>query len=99
MDADLPAVQALNEFQPGLGNPVRQPDKNFGGTHRGSVGSPEKRQDSHRAGAGIYYENGVFNNVLFDRPGRLPNGLFNQVQEVCTQGGVPMPDWIVCDVH
>ena len=91
-DADLPAVQALNDFQPGLGNRVRQPDKNFGGTI-GLAWDPRKNGKTViRAGAGIYYENGVFNNVLFDRPGRLPTGLFNQVQEVCTQGGVTFPD-------
>jgi hypothetical protein len=99
-DADLPAVQALNDFQAGLGNRVRQPDKNFGGTI-GLAWDPKKNGKTViRAGAGIYYENGVFNNVLFDRPGRLPTGLFNQVQEVCTNpnpttgvhGGVVMPD-------
>src|SRR6266446_6365096 len=91
-DADLPAVQALNDFQAGLGNRVRQPDKNFGGTI-GVAWDPRKNGKTViRAGAGIYYENGVFNNVLFDRPGRLPTGLFNQVQEVCTQGGVTLPD-------
>jgi hypothetical protein len=99
-DADLPAVQALNDFQAGLGNRVRQPNKNFGGTI-GLAWDPRKNGKTViRAGAGIYYENGVFNNVLFDRPGRLPTGLFNQVQEVCTNvdpvtkiaGGVLMPD-------
>jgi hypothetical protein len=91
-DSDLKAIPELNAFQSGLGNPVRQPDKNFGGTI-GLAWDPKKNGKTViRAGAGIYYENGVFNNILFDRPGRLTTGLFNQVQEVCTQGGVTLPD-------
>src|SRR5216683_3254188 len=91
-DSDLPAVAALNQFQAGLGDPVRQPNKNIGGS-LGFAWDPWKNGKTIvRAGSGIYYENGVFNNILFDRPGRLPTGLFNQVQEVCTQGGVTLPD-------
>jgi len=90
-DSDLAAIPALNAFQPGLGNPVRQPDLNFGGT-LGVAWDPWKTGKTvFRAGAGLYYENGVFNNVLFDRPGRLTQGLFNSVQELCTQGGLIFP--------
>lgn len=90
-DSDLPAIADLNLFQAGLGNPVRQPNKNIGGTI-GIAWDPWKSGKTIiRAGAGIYYENGVFNNVLFDRPGRLTAGLFNQVQEACTQGGIQFP--------
>ncbi len=90
-DSDLGPVDALNAFQPGLGNPVRQPNSNFGGI-AGVAWDPWKTGKTvFRAGAGIYYENVIFNNVLFDRPGRLTEGLFNGVQELCTQGGVIMP--------
>ena len=92
-DSDLAAVPALNAFEPGLGNPVRQPNLNFGGV-LGVAWDPWKTGKTvFRAGAGVYFENGVFNNVLFDRPGRLTQGLFNSVQEICTQGGnLFMPD-------
>jgi hypothetical protein len=91
-DSDLPPIQALDDFQAGLGNRVNQPNHNFGGL-LGVAWSPGgSTRTVIRAGAGINYENGVFNNVLFDRPGRLQEGLFNQSQAVCTQGGVTYPD-------
>ncbi len=39
-----------------------------------------------RAGIGLYYENVIWNNVLFDRPLRLPNGAFLQTPTVCDCG-------------
>jgi len=91
-DSDLQAVDSLNAFEPGLGNPVRQPNHNFGGSV-GLAWDPWKNGKTViRAGAGIYYENGVFNNVLFDRPGRLQKGLFNQTQPVCNQGYLLLPN-------
>jgi hypothetical protein len=43
-----------------------------------------------RAGAGLYYENSIFNNNLFNRPGRLAQGLFLAEQAPCA-GGAPNP--------
>ena len=37
-----------------------------------------------RAGVGIYYDNTVFNDVLFDRELKLASGQFNATQEACT---------------
>jgi len=39
-----------------------------------------------RAGVGLYYENVIYNNVLFDRPLRLKNGAFNAVNNACLNG-------------
>jgi len=90
-DSDLPAIEALNDFEPGLGRPVNQPNHNIGG-NIGLAWSPgQSGKTVIRAGAGIYYENGVFNNVLFDRPGRLETGLFNQSQPICNQGFLALP--------
>jgi hypothetical protein len=60
----------------GLGNRVAQPNKNLG-PQIGFAWSPfHDSKTVIRAGAGIYYENSIFNNTLFDRPGKLATGLF-----------------------
>src|SRR2546430_9272332 len=43
-----------------------------------------------RAGFGVYYENAIWNNILFDRPPRLQKGIFFGIQEVCSQGGIAL---------
>jgi hypothetical protein len=68
----------LDQFgnTPGLGNRVRQPNSNFA-PQLGFAWDPRKNGKTViRGGAGIYFENSVFNNVLFDRPGKLASGLF-----------------------
>ena len=80
---------------PGLGNRVNQPNANLGGT-LGVAWDPLKNGKwVVRAGGGVYYENAVFNNVLFDRPVRLPQGLFFTIApgsgNMCPQGVVPFP--------
>jgi hypothetical protein len=94
-DSDLPAIPLLDQVRPGFGNKVNQPDHNFGGT-LGFAWDPTKRGKTViRAGAGVYYENGVFNNVLFDRPARLQTGLFNGTASPCPSGSFTLPDGTV----
>jgi hypothetical protein len=87
----------LDQVRQGFGSRVSQPDNNVGGTLGFAWDPWKKGKTSIRAGAGIYYENAVFNNVLFDRPGRLPTGLFNLTQDICPSGVLNLPDGSTVD--
>ncbi|HSK42331.1 MAG TPA: carboxypeptidase regulatory-like domain-containing protein, partial [Candidatus Binatia bacterium] len=54
----------------GLGNRVRVPGHNFGPTAGIAWDPTSTGKTVIRAGAGLYYENSIFNNNLFNRPGR-----------------------------
>ena len=89
-DSDLPAIPELNAAFPGYGNRVRQPNTNFA-PQLGIAWDPYSNGKTVvRAGAGLYYENVIFNNVLFDRPLRLQNGAFLQSPFACF-GGTAQP--------
>jgi hypothetical protein len=94
-DSDLPAIPALEQFGAGLGARVHQPNKNFS-PNLGIAWDPTgSGKTVIRVGGGIYYENAIFNNVLFDRPARLEKGLFFGTGLACIFGSsldVPLPD-------
>ncbi len=85
-DSDLAAIPALQQFGTGLGNRVNQPNLNFA-PQVGIAWDPWRAGKTVlRGGLGLFYENAVWNNVLFDRPARLPSGLFLTDQTVCSNG-------------
>jgi len=89
-DSDLPAIPAINAAFPGFGNPVKQANLNFA-PQLGIAWDPMKNGKTVvRAGIGLYYENVIYNNVLFDRPLRETTGAFNAVTLACNNGG-PAP--------
>ena len=85
-DSDLGAIPELNAAFPGYGNPVKAPNKNFA-PQLGMIWDPKGNgRTSVRAGIGLYYENVIFNNVLFDRPLREKTGAFLQDPAACYSG-------------
>lgn len=91
-DADLPAIPALDGLTPdfpNLGNRIAQPNLNFA-PQFGIAWDPGKNGKTViRAGTGLYYENTIWNNVLFDRPTREATGAFLQFAGVCNGPGAP----------
>jgi hypothetical protein len=82
-DSQLGGDPAINAFGPGLGAQVHQPNLNFA-PQLGIAWDPWKNGKTvFRAGGGIYYENTVWNNVLFDAPARLKKGLFWNYEFAC----------------
>jgi Carboxypeptidase regulatory-like domain len=92
-DSDLPPITELNAVLPGYGDKVNQPNHNFG-PQLGIAWDPwNNGKTVIRAGAGLFFENGIFNNILFDRGPRLQTGTFFFEEGVpCTGGaGGPVP--------
>jgi hypothetical protein len=66
----------LDQWGPGLSGKIQNPNKNFG-PQVGFAWDPAKNGKTViRGGAGLYYENYIFNNTLFDRPAKLATGRF-----------------------
>jgi len=85
-DSDLGPIAAINAAFPGMGNAVRQPGSNFA-PQFGLAWDPTKNGTTvFRAGAGIFYENILYNNVLLDRSLRLQKGTFLYTPSACLNG-------------
>ena len=75
-DSDLGPIAALAQFNnidyTGLQDRVHQPNLNFA-PQVGLAWDPTgKGKTVFRAGIGLFYENSIWNNLLYDRPARLP---------------------------
>ena len=73
----------LDLFGSGLGDRVTQPNFSFGPQLGFAYSVDASAKTVIRASVGRFFENSVFNNILFDRPAKLATGsLFSDVQ-VC----------------
>ena len=98
-DTDLGPLPVLNEFNNqfyhGLGNRINQPNLNFA-PQLGVAWDPKKNGKTViRAGIGLFYENSIWNNILFDPGARLQQGLFLGFAGACSGGAaqkVTFPD-------
>lgn len=93
-DSDLGPIPALAQWDysdayytyRGLENRVHQPNSNFA-PQVGFAWDPNNNGKTVlRGGIGLFYENSIWNNNLFDRPARLQQGLFLGNTPVCTNG-------------
>jgi len=83
-------TSVLDLWGKGLGNRVRQPNQNFA-PQLGFTWDPSSSGKMViRAGIGLFYENSIWNNNLFNRPARLQKGLFLVFAPACL-GGSPVP--------
>src|SRR5450432_703695 len=82
-----PALSVFdNQFYSGLQNRVNQPNANFG-PQLGFAWDPGSNgKMSIRGGIGLFYENSIWNNILFDPAGRLQKGFFLAITGVCSDG-------------
>jgi Carboxypeptidase regulatory-like domain len=89
-DSQYPPIPELNSLMPGLGDAVNQPNNNWA-PQLGFAWDPWKNgKTSIRGGIGLFYENAIWNNVLFDGPYREPNGAFLQFFSPCSAPGQPI---------
>ena len=90
-DSQYAGLPELNALLPGqdLGNRVSQPNFNFA-PQMGFAWDPWKDgKTAVRGGIGLFYENAIWNNVLFDAPNREPTGAFEQFPSACSAPGTP----------
>jgi hypothetical protein len=93
VDSNMGAEPTLNLWGPGLGNKVRTPGTNFAPMAGFAWDPAGSGKTVIRAGAGLYFENSLWNYLLHDNPVRQKTGVFSYTPEVCSYGGPTSFTW------
>jgi hypothetical protein len=86
VDNNLGPLPALNQWLPGIGNRIRQPNTNFGPQLGFSWNVNSSGNTVIRGGAGIYYDSPLLSISELDSRARSPQGAFGYTPEVCSFG-------------
>jgi hypothetical protein len=89
-DSGLGALPDLNQWLPGLGAKVRNPNLNLAPQFGFAWDAGGDGRTVIRGGGGLFYENTIWNSTLLDSPARLTKGIFDDAPQVCS-GGVAAP--------
>ena len=93
VDSNLGPEPTFNLWGPGLGSAVRTPGTNFAPQVGFAWDTGGNGKTVIRGGGGLFYENSIWNNVLFDSPTRLKQGIFSYTPVVCAGGGANPFTW------
>jgi len=93
VDTGLGAITALNQWGAGLGNAPRTPGDDFGPQVGFAWDTAGNGKTVIRGGGGLFYENSIWNNVLFDSPSKLAKGIFASTPPACLGGGAIPITW------
>jgi hypothetical protein len=89
-DSNLGALPALNQWGAGYGNQIRNPNLNLAPQAGFAWDMGGNGKTVLRGGGGLFYDNSLWSNLLFDSPSRLAKGIYANSPEVCS-GGIANP--------
>jgi hypothetical protein len=90
VDSNLGSPAILNQWVPGLSNPVRNPNTDFAPQFGFAWNVNDSGTTVIRGGAGVYYDTSLWSNALLDSRARSTHGEFGYTPQVCTFGN-PSP--------
>ena len=88
-DSQYAPIPQLSSLATGLGDQVAQPNINFAPQFGFAWDTGGSGKMVFRGGIGLFWENSLFNNVLFDAPYRQRTGAFLQSFSACSAPGQP----------